>query len=93
MFEFNLAEAFANIVLDAIKENNGDVKFGPRWVNLDEKMNMTEVKVTVNFNLIKFVAVGQTLSIFVGDNGEKKVAVEKDDNAFDIAMKIIAALN
>lgn len=93
MFEFNLAEAFANIVLDAIKENNGDVKFGPKRVNLDEKVNMTEVKVAVNFNLIKFVAVGQTLSVFVGDNGEKKVAVEKDDNAFDIAAKIIAALD
>ena len=93
MFEFNLAEAFVRVVLNAIKENNKDLKFGSKWTEFNESLELTEVKVTINYNLVKFVAVNQTLNIFVGDNGEKKVAISEDDNEFDIAVKIIAALD
>ena len=93
MFEFNLAEAFVRVVLNAIKENNEDLKFGSKWTEFNESLELTEVKVTINYNLVKFVAVNQTLNIFVGDNGEKKVAISEDDNEFDIAVKIIAALD
>ncbi len=93
MFEFNLAEAFVRVVLNAIKENNEDLKFGSKWTEFNESLELTEVKVTINYILVKFVAVNQTLNIFVGDNGEKKVAISEDDNEFDIAVKIIAALD
>ena len=93
MFEFNLAEAFVRVVLNAIKENNEDLKFGSKWTEFNESLELTEVKVTINYNLVKFVAANQTLNIFVGDNGEKKVAISEDDNEFDIAVKIIAALD
>lgn len=93
MFEFNIAEAFTNIILDAIKENQKGIKIGMKRIDFKEDIGLTEIKVTVNYNLVKFVSVGQTLNVFVGDNGDVKINIDKDDNASDIAVKIIAALN
>jgi hypothetical protein len=93
MFEFNIAEAFTNIILDAIKENQKGIKIGMKRIDFKEDIGLTEIKVTVNYNLVKFVSVGQTLNVFVGDNGDVKININKDDNASDIAVKIIAALN
>ena len=93
MFEFNIAEAFVRVVLNAIKENNENIKFGAKWTEFNEGLGLIEIKITINYNLVKFVAVRQTLSVFVGDNGEKKVEIKEDDNEFDIAVKIIAALD
>lgn len=93
MFEFNLAEAFVRVILDAIKENNEDIKFGSKWTERKEDLGLVEIKITINYNLVKFISIGQTLNIFVGNNGEKKVEITEDDNEFDIAVKIIAALD
>ena len=93
MFEFNIAEAFTNVILDAISGSNENVKFGPKWTETKESINMVEIKITIDYNLVKFIAVGQSLNIFVGDNGEKKIDIKADDNEFDLAGKIIAALN
>lgn len=93
MFEFNIAEAFVRVILNAIKENNENIKFGAKWTERKEDLDLTEIKITINYNLVKFISVGQTLNIFVGNNGEKKVEVAEDDNEFDIAVKIIAALD
>lgn len=93
MFEFNIAEAFVRVVLNAIKENDENIKFGSKWTERKEDLDLTEIKITIDYNLVKFVAVGQTLNVFVGNNGEKKVAISEDDNEFDIAAKITAALD
>lgn len=93
MFEFNVAEAFVRVVLNAIKENDENIKFGSKWTERKEDLDLTEIKITIDYNLVKFVAVGQTLNVFVGNNGEKKVAISEDDNEFDIAVKITSALD
>lgn len=93
MFEFNLAEAFVNVILNAVKSEKENVKIGSKRIEKNETMNMVEITVTIDYSLIKFISVGQTLNIFIGDNGENKVVISIDDNEFDIAEKILAKLS
>ena len=94
MFEFNLTQAFASIVVSDIASYDKNIKFGPCWTEIKENLNLTEVKVTINYTLVKFTSVGQTLSITVGNAGEEKtIHIGKDDDNFIIAEKIFAELN
>ena len=88
MFGFNIAEAFVRVILNAVKENDEKVDFGPKRTTIAE--DLTEIKITINKRLVDFVAACQTLDVLVDGD---KVFISEDDNEFDIALSILSNLS
>ena len=88
MFEFNIAEAFVRVILNAMKESDDDIKFGMKRTEITEEK--TTIKITINGNLVTFVVVSQKLNVFVN---ESEIFIGEDDNEFNIAISILANLS